>query len=62
MIDGKPAYVDARSRAQKLGEFNYFYSYMSQPKFQLATFKAWAGIESDISYYLVSSSVPQPPC
>jgi D-galacturonate reductase len=27
-----PAYADARFRAQKLGDFNYFYSYMSQPK------------------------------
>ncbi len=28
-----PAYADARNRAVKgsLGEFNYFYSYMSQP-------------------------------
>lgn len=52
-----PAYSDARHRAQKLGDFNYFYSYMSQPKFQLETFKAWAGIESDISYYLNSHHV-----
>lgn len=27
-----PAYADARFRATKLGDFNYFYSYMSQPK------------------------------
>ncbi|CAD0113684.1 unnamed protein product [Aureobasidium uvarum] len=54
-----PAYADARHRALKtLGEFNYFYSYMSQPKSQLETFKAWAGKESDISYYLNSSMVP----
>lgn len=52
-----PAYSDARFRAQKLGDFNYFYSYMSQPKFQLETFKAWAGVESDISYYLNSHHV-----
>jgi D-galacturonate reductase len=52
-----PAYADARHRALKtLGEFNYFYSYMSQPKSQLETFKAWAGKESDISYYLNSVS------
>jgi D-galacturonate reductase len=46
-----PAYADARNRAIKgsLGEFNYFYSYMSQPKSQLETFKAWAGKDSDIS-------------
>ena len=52
-----PAYSDARFKAQKLGDFNYFYSYMSQPKSQLDTFKAWAGIDSDISYYLNSHHV-----
>lgn len=52
-----PAYADARYKAQKLGDFNYFYSYMSQPKSQLETFKAWAGIDSDISYYLNSHHV-----
>ncbi len=36
---------------------NYFYSYMSQPKNQLETFKAWAGRDSDISYYLNSHHV-----
>ena len=54
-----PAYADARNRAKNgsLGEFNYFYSYMSQPKSQLETFKAWAGKDSDISYYLNSHHV-----
>lgn len=52
-----PAYSDARFKAQSLGDFNYFYSYMSQPKSQLETFKAWAGKESDISYYLNSHHV-----
>lgn len=55
-----PAYADARHRAldtAKLGDFNYFYSYMSQPKAQLETFKAWAGRDSDISYYLNSHHV-----
>jgi D-galacturonate reductase len=52
-----PAYWDAKARAKKLGDFNYFYSYMSQPKSQLETFKAWAGIDSDISYYLNSHHV-----
>ncbi|KIW15268.1 hypothetical protein PV08_05313 [Exophiala spinifera] len=52
-----PAYADARFRARNLGDFNYFYSYMSQPKSQLETFKAWAGKESDISYYLNSHHV-----
>ena len=54
-----PAYADARHRATsgKLGDFNYFHSYMSQPKSQLETFKAWAGKDSDISYYLNSHHV-----
>jgi len=52
-----PTYADAKYKAQKLGDFNYFYSYMSQPKSQLETFKAWAGIDSDISYYLNSHHV-----
>ncbi|KAL2260005.1 hypothetical protein VTK26DRAFT_6127 [Humicola hyalothermophila] len=52
-----PAYWDARARARNLGDFNYFYSYMSQPKSQLETFKAWAGVDSDISYYLNSHHV-----
>lgn len=30
---------------------------MSQPKLQLETFKAWAGISSDISYYLNSHHI-----
>jgi D-galacturonate reductase len=50
-----PAYSDAREKARMdLGLPNYFYSYMSQPKQQLATFASWAGKDSDISYYLVS--------
>lgn len=52
-----PAYQDAKFRSRHLGDFNYFYSYMSQPKSQLETFKAWAGKESDISYYLNSHHV-----
>lgn len=55
-----PAYADARYRAldtATLGDFNYFYSYMSQPKSQLETFKVWAGKESDISYYLNSHHI-----
>jgi D-galacturonate reductase len=52
-----PAYADAKYKALNLGDFNYFYSYMSQPKSQLETFKAWAGVESDISYYLNSHHV-----
>ncbi|KAJ9496934.1 hypothetical protein H2202_007711 [Exophiala xenobiotica] len=52
-----PAYADAKFRSRNLGDFNYFYSYMSQPKSQLETFKAWAGKESDISYYLNSHHV-----
>jgi len=30
---------------------------MSQPKKQLATFRAWAGKSSDISYYLNSHHI-----
>jgi D-galacturonate reductase len=53
-----PFYADARDRARStLGDFQYLYSYMSQPKHQLETFKAWAGKSSDISYYLNSHHV-----
>lgn len=52
-----PAYLDAKFKSKSLGDFNYWYSYMSQPKSQLATFTAWAGKESDISYYLNSHHV-----
>jgi len=47
-----PIYVDARDRIRNLGDFSFFQSYMSQPKSQLETFRAWAGKSSDISYYL----------
>lgn len=43
-----PVYRDARAKIQNLGEFNYYYSYMSQRKQQLDTFRNWAGKESDI--------------
>ncbi|EGD77002.1 hypothetical protein PTSG_07344 [Salpingoeca rosetta] len=52
-----PIYVDARNRARALGDFSYFNSFMSQPKYQLETFKAWAGKTSDISYYLNSHHI-----
>jgi len=53
-----PFYADARDRARSaLGKFQYMYAYMSQPKHQLDTFKAWAGKSSDISYYLNSHHV-----
>ncbi|KAG9241096.1 hypothetical protein BJ878DRAFT_536729 [Calycina marina] len=42
-----PAYADARYQAAHLGDFNYFYSYMSQPK----------SVNSDISYYLNSHHI-----
>ncbi|OAJ43769.1 hypothetical protein BDEG_27091 [Batrachochytrium dendrobatidis JEL423] len=45
-----PIYSDARERIRGLGDFGFFSSYMSQPKFQLHTFKSWAGKSSDISY------------
>lgn len=47
-----PIYADARSRLRELGDFSYFQSYMSQPKSQLESFRAWAGESSDINYYL----------
>ena len=36
-----PIYADARQRLNsgQIGDFGYFYSYMSQPKFQLDTFQ-----------------------
>jgi D-galacturonate reductase len=43
-----PVYSDARVRARELGEFNFFNAWMSQPKSQLETFRAWAGKDSDI--------------
>ena len=52
-----PCYVDARDRIRTMGGCGYFYSYMSQPKHQLDTFRAWAGKSSDISYYLNSHHV-----
>jgi D-galacturonate reductase len=52
-----PLYADARDRIRSLGEFSSFSSYMSQPKSQLETFRAWAGRSSDISYYLNSHHV-----
>ncbi|TFY68346.1 hypothetical protein EVJ58_g1051 [Rhodofomes roseus] len=48
---------DARARAAALGEFNFFSAWMSQPKSQLETFRAWAGKDSDISYYLSSHHI-----
>ena len=52
-----PMYSDARDRIKQLGSFSYLYAYMSQPKHQLDTFKAWAGKSSDISYYLNSHHI-----
>lgn len=52
-----PIYRDARDRIRSLGDFSYFNAYMSQPKHQLETFRAWAGKSSDISYYLNSHHV-----
>ncbi|KAF8320282.1 NAD(P)-binding protein [Clavulina sp. PMI_390] len=52
-----PAYADAKGKAKLLGDFNFFSSWMSQPKTQLETFRAWAGKDSDISYYLNSHHI-----
>jgi len=52
-----PLYADAVDQIQTFGDFSYMNSYMSQPKAQLDTFASWAGISSDISYYLNSHHV-----
>jgi D-galacturonate reductase len=52
-----PIYADARDKIQSFGGFSYYNSYMSQPLHQLDTFSSWAGISSDISYYLNSHHV-----
>ena len=43
-----PVYSDAKAKAAALGECNFFSAWMSQPKSQLETFRAWAGKDSDI--------------
>lgn len=53
-----PIYADARQRVREtMGDFQYFVSHMTQPKFQLDVFKSWAGKSSDISYYLNSHHI-----
>ena len=53
-----PMYIDAKDKiVESFGPFSYMYSYMSQPKHQLDTFRAWAGKSSDISYYLNSHHI-----
>ena len=52
-----PIYADAKDKLVSMGDFSYFDSYMSQPKHQLETFRAWAGKASDISYYLNSHHI-----
>ncbi|MDY0401894.1 Gfo/Idh/MocA family oxidoreductase [Sulfurovum sp.] len=47
-----PIYADAVDQIRTFGDFSLMHSYMSQPKTQLDTFASWAGISSDISYYL----------
>ncbi|KAM0753294.1 NAD(P)-binding protein [Meredithblackwellia eburnea MCA 4105] len=51
------SYADGKKKASLLGGFSFYQSYMSQPKTQLATFAAWAGKDSDISYYLNSHHI-----
>ena len=48
-------YSDAKAKAATLGEFNFFNAWMSQPKSQLGTFRAWAGKDSDIRYEMTYS-------
>ncbi len=52
-----PMYSDAVERIRRLGPFSYFYSAMTQRVTQLDTFAGWAGIRSDISYYLNSHHI-----
>ncbi len=52
-----PIYIDARARLRSFGDFSFFQSFMSQPKKQLKTFAGWAGVSSDISFYLNSHHV-----
>ncbi|ORY74032.1 D-galacturonic acid reductase [Leucosporidium creatinivorum] len=52
-----PTYADGKQKAKLIGDFTFFSSYMSQPKTQLETFAAWAGKDSDISYYLNSHHI-----
>lgn len=53
-----PMYSDARHRIrQELAPLSYFHALMTQPAFQLQTFRSWAGSASDISYYLNSHHV-----
>lgn len=55
-----PMYVDARDRIRQLGDFSFVASYMSQPKQQLETFRAWAGKSSDMYAYFSTCSVYLP--
>ncbi|KAJ8603464.1 hypothetical protein CTAYLR_005092 [Chrysophaeum taylorii] len=61
LAEHKALAAAARARADRirgeLGGFSFFQAYMSQPKHQLETFKAWAGKSSDISFYLNSHHV-----
>ena len=62
MLDHRfdPVYSDAKVRAQTLGECNFFSAWMSQPKSQLETFRAWAGKDSDIRWVTVRFDVRSP--
>ena len=52
-----PIYSDARERARKLGPFSFYSALMTQRRAQLDTFRSWAGLSSDISYYLNSHHI-----
>ncbi|MDP2750357.1 MAG: Gfo/Idh/MocA family oxidoreductase [Nanoarchaeota archaeon] len=52
-----PLYRNAREEIRKQPFFSEFYSLMTQPRFQLETFRSWAGKSSDISYYLNSHHI-----
>jgi len=52
-----PIYINANNKIKTFGKFSYFTSYMSQPKYQLDTFKWISDKSSDISYYLNSHHI-----
>ncbi|KAI8811386.1 hypothetical protein BJ742DRAFT_769317 [Cladochytrium replicatum] len=55
--NGVHVQIERTGKGPTYGDFSYFNSYMSQPKYQLNTFRSWAGKSSDISYYLNSHHV-----
>merc|ERR1712014_222978 len=50
-----PIYTDARDRIKNMGPFSYYFAYMSQPKHQLETFKAWG---QELRHFLLPQFPP----